>query len=606
MVCPYCGIRVESDWRFCPHCEKALPEHREKAVQAPRREAEKTGRPKRAAQTGQATEMARTVPPVGLDNPAAKPREASPVRRGHPSLGLVFAILLGLIALALGAFFLPPIIGDILLPSVFAADGSWPLRDRPTHSLVVSADGKAVAYVAATASGEEYLVVKRGERIFTGKAYPAITGLALSADASHWAYIALKDPAKAAGQDGGAGLLVRDEVEGPAWDYLGSLRLSRNGRVLACVAASGGTWAEAASRGLRYGGGTWTVLVDGKPGDSYDHVDFLSMSEDGRHIAFAASRGLAWGYLPDEGWSYSGGRATVVSDGLASRGYDLVRALALSRDGKRMVFVASQGGEWLSAGHGGGYAGGTSLVSAGPGAEMEYDWLGGLAADKDLSSWGIVAGRGGEWSRTAKGGLSYGGGTFYVLGPKGEGEAWDEVASFQASADGRNLLYAGGKGGEWRKDEEGNWHYGKGSWTIVAGGRRLDLAFKPASLSLSPDGRHFAYYYPIRIERFDDKDLAWWYTPADRPLRLVLDGTTLDGDYAGISELSLDDRGLSAKVRLDPMAAEEPKVISFEEGPSEPPKGLASAIIPSPDGQKGLWIASEGSGWRLVVGPLGR
>jgi hypothetical protein len=582
MVCPYCGAKVEADWNYCASCERTLPPSGPKAVK------------------GKAPQSSRTAAP---EQPTSSSSRTPPPRPSHPSLALVFILLLGLVALALGAFFLPPLLADLVLPSVFAVDGSWPLRDRPTHSLMVSADGKAIAYVAATAHGQEYLVVKRGDRVFVGKAYPAISGLVLSADASHWAYIALRDPAKAAGQGGGAGFLVHDEAESQGWDYLGSLGLSRDGKRLACVAASGGTWAESARGGLRYGGGNWTVLVDGKAGDSYDHVDFLSMSEDGRHLAFAASRGQAWGFVPGEGWDYSGGVTFVIRDGSPSPGYDLVSSLALSRDGKRLVYAAFRGGEWLGPSHGGGYGGGKGFVHRGEGQLEEYDWLGALVAGPGLSSWAIATGRGGEWIRSASGGLSYGGGSYRVLGPEGEGEAWDGLAFFQASADGSVLAYAGGRSGEWRKNAEGGWSYGKGSWTVVAGQARFDLAYKPASLSLSPDGRHFAFYFPVKIDRFDENDLAWWYSPSDRPLRLVLDGKIQEGEYAGISSLALDDSGLSVTARLEALAPEETRVTTFSSSPREAPRGLASALISSPDGKKGLWIASDGDAWRLVVSP---
>lgn len=532
---------------------------------------------------------------------------------GRPAPGAMLAAVAGSVALALAVFFSWPAIEGLFVPSVFAKTGSFLLRDRPAHSLLVSADERVLAYVAANAQGEEYLVLRRGDWLYTGRPWPAIRDLALSADGSRWAYIALEDPAGKAEKDGAAGRVVTGrarggagssdrETEGPEFDFVGSLALSRNGRHLAYVAGEGGTWRETAGMGLRYGGGAMSVIADGKRSGTCDLVTFLSMSADARHLVWAERRGIAWQELEGGGWDAREGRSRVMKDGREVLACDVVDYLAMDPSGGRMLALAATGGAWTPDSGGPSIPiGGRQVLYVDGEARGSYDRCGTIAASADLSEWAFVAGRGGEWLRTAAGKWVYGAGHWFVVTEAGEGVSHDAVLSFEAAADGRAYLCEAGDGGEWRMASDGSWVYGKGRWKVLGRGVSIDLEHRPGGLSLSASGRHFAFYFPVNILNYDENDLGWWYSPADRPLRLSVDGIVRDDAYAAISSLALDDSTVYIKCRTSALGSEETRLLPLGGKRAEDPAGLSSAIMVDAKGRRRLWIASDGAAYRLVV-----
>ena len=548
---------------------------------------------------------------------ADRDKAAPPGKRRSP-LGALLATIAGCAALALAVFLAWPAIEGLFVPGVFAKTGSFLLRDRPVHSLLVSADEKVLAYVAANARGEEYLVLRRGEWIYEGKPWPAIRDLALSSDGSRWAYLALSDPAQKAGTDGAAGRVVTGrarggsgpadrETEGEELDFVGSLLLSRNGRHLAYVAGNDGIWRATAGKGLRYGGGTMSVIVDGKRSEPCDRATFLAMSPDGRHTAWAERRGIAWKELGGGGWDATGGTSRVMKDGSRLLDCDLVDFLAMAPSDGRTIGLVSAGGAWAEGADGPSVLlGGRKVLYANAEARGSYDWCGPVAASADLSAWSFVAGRGGEWARTATGDWAYGAGRWLVVTEAGEGAVHDAVLSFEASTDGRTYVCEAGDGGMWRKASDGSWAYGKGSWKVLGRGLELDLEHRPGGLALSPSGRHFAFYYPVSILNYDENDLGWWYSPADLPLRLSVDGQDREGKYAAMASLAIDDSAVYVRCRLSALGPEETQVLSLGEKPEEEPVGLASRIIIDAKGERRLWIASEGPSYRLFVEEIGR
>lgn len=537
-------------------------------------------------------------------------------RRSLP--GVAIGTAAGCAALALAVFFCWPAIEGLFVPSVFAKTGSFLLRDRPVHSLLVSADEKVLAYVAANAHGEEYLVLRRGEWIYSGKPWPAIRDLAISSDGSRWAYIAVSDPAGKAGKDGAAGRVVTGrarggsgttdcESEGAEFDFVGSLRVSRNGRHLAYVAGTDGVWRETAGKGLRYGGGTMSVIIDGKPSEPCDRATFLAMSADGRHTAWAERRDIVWKEIEGGGWDATGGSSRIMKDGRELAACDAVDYLAMApSDGKTLGLVAS-GGVWAADTDGPSILmGGTKVLYADAEARGSYDCSGPVTASADLSTWAFVAGRGGEWVQTAAGKWSYGAGHWLVVTEAGEGESHDAVLSFEAAADGKTYVCEAGDGGEWQRASDGSWAYGKGGWKVLGRGLSIDLDYRPGALALSPSGRHYAFYYPVSIINYDENDLGWWFSPADRPLRLSVDGLVRDGGYAAITSLAIDDRAVYVKCRLSALGPEETQLLPLDDKGEEAPAGLASAIIVDASEKRRLWIASEGAAYRLVVEEIGK
>jgi len=533
--------------------------------------------------------------------------------------GAAIAAVAGCAILALAVFFSWPAIEGLFVPSVFAKTGSFVLRDRPVHSLRVSADEKVLAYVAANARGEEYLVLRRSEWIYSGKPWPAIRDLSISADGSRWAYIAVSDPAGRAGRDGAAGRVVTGrarggsgtadcETEGAELDFVGSLFLSRNGRHLAYVAGSEGIWRETAGRGLRYGGGAMSVIVDGKRSEPCDRATFLAMSADGRHAAWAERSGIVWKELEGGGWDAAGGSSRIMKDGRELVACDAIDYLAMAPSDGRTISLVSTGGAWAADPVGPSFLlGGRKVLYADAEARGSYDYCGPISASTDLSAWAFVAGRGGEWVQTGSGKWTYGAGRWLVVTEAGEGESHDAIPSFETSTDGKTHVCEAGDGGEWRRASDGSWVYGKGSWKVLGRGISIDLSYRPGGLALSASGRHFAFFYPVSILNYDENDLGWWYSPADRPLRVSVDGLVMDEDYATISSLAIDDNAVFIKCSLSAIAPEETQVLALgDDGREEEPAGLSSAIITSGNGERRLWIASEGASYRLFVEEVSR
>lgn len=102
---------------------------------------------------------------------------------------------------------------------------------------------------------------------------------------------------------------------GPAYPEIWGLTLSPDGRRVAYACKSGKKW---------------RVVVDGEPGPEYDGIPYyrLIFSPDSQRVAYACQTGKKW---------------RVVVDGEPGPEYDYVHSLTFSPDSRRVAYVAHRG-----------------------------------------------------------------------------------------------------------------------------------------------------------------------------------------------------------------------------------------------------------------------
>jgi hypothetical protein len=232
--------------------------------------------------------------------------------------------------------------------------GELVLSDVILKTFHVSTDRRHYAYVTRTLAG--WTVVWDGRQ---GKVYSEISTVTLrmSVDGLHIAYVA---------HGANQWVIVKDEQEVYAAEFEMLLGLSRDGSRLAH------------SQGSEHA----TMLIDDKPGHSYNYVTSPVFSPDGRHVAYVGTNvdpagnensrmvrdgveGKIYDYIdygdvvfsPDsKRLAYpatigdrSNGKAFVVVDEQEKRAYDFIglQSIRFSPDGSRLAYVAELNGLWL-------------------------------------------------------------------------------------------------------------------------------------------------------------------------------------------------------------------------------------------------------------------
>jgi hypothetical protein len=510
MVCPYCGAKVEENWTYCMSCEKPLPSRirsEDEPSQAPRPKAEEKAEAGARAELGERAKRAPSKKAV----PRPKRRLSfDPIRAKR--LALRAGIVVGAAALLAGAYFAArPLVGRLFVASVFARSGETILGERYVRGPYVSKDEKAVAYIAETAAGNEYVVVRRGASVCKGKPYPAIANLRLSNDGRHWVYIASRSKDDQRNGDYiTAGLVVRDEAEGKAYDYLRELQLSGDGKHVAYIAGEGGSWSKDKYGSWDYGQGRFWAVRDNAESEVFDDVQNLTLSESGGHVAFAGGRGVEWSQDENKNWFVGRGRYSLVRDGKATGEYDYVPLIRLSADGKVLAAEVCKDLQYakLKSGYWDQYGGKVFFVLNGKESEP-YDTLNYyLDLSRDGRHFAYHIRRDVEW-RKAKDGLTYpikGKSLAVVDGIASE--PYDSISFFAVSPDYKRVAYVARVGGEWREGENGTWSYGKGKAIVVFNGKKSEAYdyLDEDSIAYSADLSRFSYIASNGGEWHEDSD----------------------------------------------------------------------------------------------------
>lgn len=351
-----------------------------------------------------------------------------------------------------------------------------PFREIGTQPLLFSPDGRRLAYVARDADGWHMVVGSApgpaydriGTQGFVGGVFTWWPGsMVFSPDSSRLAYIGgQSDPYKS--------VVVVDGRELPWSDGAGHIVFSADGSRLACVTC------EATEGGL-----VSRVVVDGAAGPQYDGIDggSITLSQDGRHVAYLARKGDKW---------------LVVADGKDGHEYDEILScppmvtcpLTIDRAGKPVAYVVRKASKWVAVVHGKEQAeydyirelaigpeakrvayvadtGRRSLVVDNGREEPKYRWAAGLVLSQDGKRLAYKA------SKRRRGS------SLVVLdgveGPVYDGLGWNPLLF---SPDGERLVYRALRGEK--------------SFVVVDGKEspEYDLVSK---ITLSPDGRRVAY-----------------------------------------------------------------------------------------------------------------
>lgn len=237
----------------------------------------------------------------------------------------------------------------------------------------------------------------------------------------------------------------------------------------------------------------WVVVRDGKPGKAYKSLWGPVLSEDGEHLVYAAQ-------VPG-GWR-------VVRDGVEGKLYEKVGPPVISADGLHVAHAArAEGKEMLVRDGAEGRA--YESLDAPPGG------VGGLVAKLFFSSmvptWPVFSGDG----RLAY--MAKQAGKWHVVVEGVESEAFEDVNDPLFSPDGKRLAYAAKKGNSWSVLVDGQ-AYGpfkdevttrlgfsadsrhiafvakvEGKEEVFVDGRKLGRHDEVSLPVFSPDGLHVAY-----------------------------------------------------------------------------------------------------------------
>ncbi len=405
-------------------------------------------------------------------------------------------------------------------------------------------DGWHVVYVTSL-SGSPVMVMVDVD----GKLSPKYNAIGqgspiLSPDGKRVAYMAKNNP---------MWLVVVDGKGGPEYGQIRSLRFSPDGKRVAYVAVKG--WARISSRptSMTATGAPWkcVVIVDGKPGPDYDQIGKGSpiFSPDGKRVAYVAQKGWPRSSttrpsktatrpsrsMPNRSMPATTRPSTttrrrsttrpprrwvVVVDGQAGPEHDAIGPLSLrfSPDGKRVAYVAKEGGKWFV------------VLDGKPGLEYDRIWPSSLRFSPDWKRLAYAARKGNSWAgkwfvvvdgqtgpefdtivpdtlhfspdgkriayaavcRTAAGGWE----SFVVVDEKA-GPAYDRIWawSLHFSPDSKRLAYMAEKGGKWVVVVDGK------------AGPEYDLV---GHVIFSPDSKRLAY-----VARKGSGDLAKWLVVVD-------------------------------------------------------------------------------------------
>jgi hypothetical protein len=363
------------------------------------------------------------------------------------------------------------IIGQSLLFSPDAGRLSWQTQDSLTSVIVDS-----VEHLLHDGSSD------RAAPGTTGDPSPAVTGsgywmaghVLFSRDGRHAAW-----PAQLDKTDTPPWRMVVDGKPGDSFDALDD--------ALMLFSPDGGRLAYKAIRA-----GRQLFVVDDSPGPGYDVVTAPVFSDNGARFAYVAKRGAEEFYIIDgkEGphfdmtaalsfnaggrrCAYVAGRADkqmLVVDGKSYKPFDGIGGLLFSPDGRRIAMTAMNGPRW------------TIVID---GKECgDFDGAGAPHFSPDSRRLAFIAGRGKQ--------------QFLVADGK-EGPPFDGIGLVSFSADSTKIAYVAGDGP---------------SRVLVVDGQRIGPA---SAYAFSPDSRHIAR----SLQRPDGN----W--------ALAIDGTEADAVYDG-------------------------------------------------------------------------
>lgn len=181
--------------------------------------------------------------------------------------------------------------------------------------LVVSDDGKHVAYVAEP-SGFDDVAVINGQ---PGKVYGGFDdiikgSLRLSPDGSRAGYLVKKSR---------EAYVVLDGKDGKPYSGVMGLIFSPDSKRVAYTAISGDKW---------------LTVIDGQEGAGYDALGTPGFSPDSKSVVNGAKLG-------NREFILLNGQPQI--NGLAQKGYEETGAPRFSPDGRRLVYRAKAGGKWL-------------------------------------------------------------------------------------------------------------------------------------------------------------------------------------------------------------------------------------------------------------------
>jgi hypothetical protein len=176
--------------------------------------------------------------------------------------------------------------------------------------LVFSSDGRAAYRVKQR---EECFVVLDGRE---GPRYEMVAGLAFGGGGRQLAYAAGRGPKQMLVVDAGPPGKP-DPKEYRAYDGLGDITYSPDGRRLAITVQSAGEW---------------HAVIDGKEGTGYDGTSPILFSPNSQHTAYVAGRKR---------------QQFLVVDGVEGPPLDGVGIFVFSPDGRRFAYAAVRGGEKL-------------------------------------------------------------------------------------------------------------------------------------------------------------------------------------------------------------------------------------------------------------------
>jgi len=179
-----------------------------------------------------------------------------------------------------------------------------------SNSIIVSADGKHLAYVAEPDSFEDVAVVDgRPSKVYRGLDGDIREGsLELSPDGRRSGY---------AVEDGNKSHVVIDGRPGKFYDAVGGPVFSPDSQHVAHLAAAGGKVFS---------------VVNGREGQGYDDRGPAVFGPDSKSAAF---------------WAEAGGRQFIVHNGQKQKAYDSVGTPEFSPHGKRLVYRARTGDKTL-------------------------------------------------------------------------------------------------------------------------------------------------------------------------------------------------------------------------------------------------------------------
>jgi len=171
-------------------------------------------------------------------------------------------------------------------------------------SLILSPDGRRSAY-AIKKRNDHFAVIDGRE----GKAYRAVSGLVFSPDSKRVAYRAVL---------GNKLLIVVDGQEGPGYDELGLPVFSPDGKTVACGAGAGK-------------GKSKFIVVNGKNQKAYGDVGEPVFSPDGKRLAYEAE-------------VEAGGQSLLIDSGREGKLYDDIKdQFYFSDDGRHLAMVVFEG-----------------------------------------------------------------------------------------------------------------------------------------------------------------------------------------------------------------------------------------------------------------------